>query len=190
MLSSLDTTTRKSARGTSPGSVYSQRCPATSDSWPTDTSSVATPRPMLVCIMSGDRQAGHHGERSPGSPWRRLDRYVGRSHDDEPEAIPREMSSRSASVSARRERRRAMGRIPPRQQHRANAAIWLIKSAPNLMQRLSRFPAAPDVTLLDRRKPKPFPSPHVNTTSQEQTYIRWCWHRPIECTPFYRDFKP
>ena len=26
----------------------------------------------------------------------------------------------------------------------------------DLMQRLSRFPSAPDVTLLDRRKPKPF----------------------------------
>src|SRR5262249_38733913 len=34
--------------------------------------------------------------------------------------------------------------------------------------------AAPNVTLLDCRKPKPFPWPHVNTTSQEQTYIRWC----------------
>src|SRR5215472_231157 len=52
--------------------------------------------------------------------------------------------------------------------------MWLIKGATNLMQRLSRFPAVPDVTLLDRRKPKPFPWPHVNTTSQEQTYIRWC----------------
>jgi hypothetical protein len=33
---------------------------------------------------------------------------------DEPEAIPREMSSRSAKVSARPERRRAAGAIPPR----------------------------------------------------------------------------
>ena len=33
--------------------------------------------------------------------------------------------------------------------------------APNLMQRLSRLPPAPDVTLLDRRKPKPFSWPHT-----------------------------
>src|SRR4029077_14620382 len=36
------------------------------------------------------------------------------SRIDEPEAIPREMSSRSASVSANRERRRAAGGMPPR----------------------------------------------------------------------------
>jgi hypothetical protein len=39
--------------------------------------------------------------------------------------------------------------------------MWLVKGAPNLMQRLSGFPSAPDVALLDRRKPKPFPWPHT-----------------------------
>ncbi len=52
--------------------------------------------------------------------------------------------------------------------------MWLVKGAPNLMQRLSRLPATPNVTLLDRRKPKPFPWPHTNTTFTEQIYIRWC----------------
>src|ERR1700722_8257763 len=66
------------------------------------------------------------------------------------------------------------GNAAPRQQHGANAAVWLVKSAPNLMQRLSRLPAAPNVTLLDRRKPKPHPSSHANTTFTEQIYIRWC----------------
>jgi hypothetical protein len=42
------------------------------------------------------------------------------------------------------------------------------------MQRLSRLPAAPNVTLLDRRKPKPHPSSDANTTFTEQIYIRWC----------------
>jgi hypothetical protein len=42
------------------------------------------------------------------------------------------------------------------------------------MQRLSRPPATPNVTLLDRRKPKPHPSSHANTTFTEQIYIRWC----------------
>src|ERR1022692_3284007 len=38
----------------------------------------------------------------------------------------------------------------------ANGVMWLFKRAPNLMQPLSRLPSAPDVALLDRRKPKPF----------------------------------
>ena len=39
--------------------------------------------------------------------------------------------------------------------------MWLVKGASNLMQRLSRLPAAPDLMLLDRRKPKPFPWLHT-----------------------------
>jgi hypothetical protein len=46
--------------------------------------------------------------------------------------------------------------------------VRLVKSAPNLMQRLSRLPAAPNVTLLDRRKPKPYPWSHANTTFTTQ----------------------
>jgi hypothetical protein len=52
--------------------------------------------------------------------------------------------------------------------------MWLVKGAPNLMQRLSRLPPAPNVTLLDRRKPKSLSWPHANTTFTQQTYIRWC----------------
>src|ERR1700686_4380462 len=61
-----------------------------------------------------------------------------------------------------------------RQQHRANAAMWLVKGAPNLMQRLSRLPPVPNVALLDRRKSKSLSWPHANTTFTQQTYIRWC----------------
>jgi hypothetical protein len=39
------------------------------------------------------------------------------------------------------------------------------------MQRLSRLPPAPNVTLLDRRKPKSLSWPHANTTFTQQTYI-------------------
>jgi len=39
--------------------------------------------------------------------------------------------------------------------------MWLVKGAPNLMQRLPGLPTTPEVTLLDRRKPKPFPWPHT-----------------------------
>jgi len=56
-------------------------------------------------------------------PWRTISRLtveVARlkpraiSRTDEPEAILRKISSRSARVSASRERRRAMGAMPPR----------------------------------------------------------------------------
>jgi hypothetical protein len=50
----------------------------------------------------------------------------------------------------------------------------LVKGAPNLMQRLSRLPPAPNVTLLDLRKSKSLSWPHANTTFTQQTYIRWC----------------
>jgi hypothetical protein len=49
--------------------------------------------------------------------------------------------------------------------------MFLAKGPPNFMQRLPRFPAIPDLTLLDRRKPKPFPWPHANTTFRKQIYI-------------------
>jgi len=52
--------------------------------------------------------------------------------------------------------------------------MGLVKSTPNLMLRLSRLPAAPNITFLDRRKPKPHPWPHANTTFTEQIYIKWC----------------
>ena len=116
---------RKSARATSPGSVYSQRCPATCGSRLADISSVARPKPKLVDLRHGrDRQDGHHGERPPGSRWRPHDpvrRAISRI--DEPEAIPREMSSRSARVSASRERRRAIGGIPPRGSNTARIEV-------------------------------------------------------------------
>jgi hypothetical protein len=52
--------------------------------------------------------------------------------------------------------------------------MGLVKGAPNLMQRLSRLPPAPNVTLIDRRKPKSLSWSHANTTFTQQTYIRWC----------------
>src|ERR1700691_1212355 len=42
------------------------------------------------------------------------------------------------------------------------------------MQRLARLPATPNLTLLDRGKPKPYPWSHANTTFTQQIYIRWC----------------
>src|ERR1700733_5704823 len=74
-------TTRKSARATSPESVYSQRCPATCGSRLADISSGARPKPKLVDLRHGrDSQDGHHAERPPGSLSRRHDPYIERSH--------------------------------------------------------------------------------------------------------------
>src|SRR5258707_14443744 len=39
--------------------------------------------------------------------------------------------------------------------------MWLVKGASDFIQRLSGLPPAPNVTLLDRRKPKPFSRPHT-----------------------------
>src|SRR5450432_1133426 len=58
-------------------------------------------------------------------------------------------------------------------------ALWshdgqeLIASS-DLMQRLPHLPPAPNVMLLDRRKPKSLSWPHANTTFTQHTYIRWC----------------
>src|SRR4029077_19012743 len=73
---------RKSARATSPGSVYSQRCPATCGSGPANNSSVARPSPKLDDPHHGrDRPDGHRAEKSPGSLWRPLDPVLGPSHE-------------------------------------------------------------------------------------------------------------
>jgi len=69
----------------------------------------------------GDLHHGHGRQDRP--PWRATSRPTvetarsrrpAMSRVDKPEAIPREMSSRSASVSASHERRRAAGAMPPR----------------------------------------------------------------------------
>src|ERR1700726_1024857 len=51
------------------------------------------------------------------------------------------------------------GNPTARQQQTANGSMWLVKGAPKLMPPRSLLPSAPDVTLLDRRKPKPFSWP-------------------------------
>src|SRR5208337_570289 len=60
-----------------------------------------------------------------------------------------------------------------RQQHSANRVVTLAVDAPDFMQRLPGLPSTPNVTLINRRKPKPSWS-HSNTTFPTQIYIRWC----------------
>ncbi len=85
------------------------------------------------------------------------------------------MSSRSAKVSANRERRRAAGGIPPPGNNTARMQLCgLSKARPISCSDCPALPAAPNVTLLDCRKSKPHPWSHANTTFTEQIYIRWC----------------
>src|SRR5215469_13820469 len=87
------------------------------------------------------------------------------------ETIPREMSSRSASVSASRDERwegcRHVATIP------CEWWMWLAISTPDLMQRLTGFPTDPDVGSLARRKSHPFSLGHRHPSLKE-TFIRWC----------------
>src|SRR5260370_21606061 len=99
---------------------------------------------------------------------------------DEPEAIPREMSSRSASVSVRGERRRAAGTIPPRCVSKNRMEPWPLpkvrpiscNDSPAFQRRhmsircsaesLSRFPCA------------------INTTFRKNDSYQMVLHRPVE----------
>jgi len=71
-------------------------------------------------------------------PWRATSRHTEQaarsrpraiSRIEQPEAIPREMSSRSAKVSAHRERRRAAGGIPPRGNNTARMQLCGLSKA-------------------------------------------------------------
>jgi hypothetical protein len=105
---------RKSAPATSPTPAYRQPSPATCGSRLEDTSSPAMRISRPAYPHRGlDKPNGHRGVSPLGSPLTPPDQGRWLSRIDEPEAIPREMSSRSAKVSARTERRRAAGAIPP-----------------------------------------------------------------------------
>src|SRR5580658_5377632 len=106
-------------------------------------------------------------------PWRATSRHTEEaarcrpraiSRIEEPEAIPREISSRSATVSAHRERRRSAGAIPPRGNNTARMQLCgLSKARPiscsdcPVFQRLqtSRFSIAESPNLIPRLMPTP-----------------------------------
>src|SRR5580658_959593 len=86
------------------------------------------------------------------------------SRIEQPEAIPREMSSRSATVSAHRERRRSAGAIPPRGNNTARIQLCGLSKARPIscsdcpaFQRLqtSRFSIAESPNLIPRLMPTP-----------------------------------
>ena len=111
------------------------------------------------------------------------------SRSGESEAIPREMSSRSASVSASPRTATSSGRnAAARQQHRANAAMWLVKGAPNLMQRLSRLPTGSkrsrfSIAESPNRCPALMPTPplHSRLTSDGVASTRFDYCTRFKC---------
>jgi hypothetical protein len=66
--------------------------------------------------------------------------------------------------------------------------VWLIEGAPDLVQRLTGFPSAPDVVLLDRSESKPFSCPHTTPPLTADLY-QMVLHRPVETTAFIRQCR-
>src|SRR5579864_7782478 len=67
--------------------------------------------------------------------------------------------------------------------------MFLAESAPDLMQRLSRLPSAPDVTLLGRRKPKPFSWLHTtppleSRLTSDGVASTYRMHPPYRTSPY------
>ena len=98
------------------------------------------------------------------------------SRIDEPEAIPREISSRSARVRARRDRRRAAGRIPPRGNNTDRMQLCSLPKARPIscgdcpaFQRSQTSPFS--IAESPNRFPGLMPTPPF---AKKQIYIRWC----------------
>ena len=138
-----------------------------------------------------DRPDSHHGEKSPGSRWRPRDPVVGQSHEAaNQEAIPREMSSRSASVSASRRTATSSGRnAAARQQHqrarcsyvgfcqrRAQSHAATVPPSTGSKRHASRSQKAQIVVLPS------LPTPPL----AQQTYIRWCCIDPSNAHRVYQ----
>jgi hypothetical protein len=106
---------------------------------------------------------------------------TGISRSDEPEAIPREMSSRSARVSASRERRRAAGGIPPQGNNKHRMLLCgLPKARPISCNDWPCFQRRQISDLSVRESLDRFPS-LINTILKQHVY-QIVLHRPIECT--------
>jgi len=108
------------------------------------------------------------------------------SRIDEPEAIPREMSSRSASVSASRERRRAAGGMPPGGNHTERMQLCgLSKARPISCGDCPAFHRLQTSRFSIAERPNRCPGliqHHLYTADLHQMVL----HRPIECTAFTR----
>ena len=130
---------RKSASATSPESVYSQRCSATSGGWKEGSAWAARPTARLLRPLDWlDTQGSYHDVRPPGSPSIPLALNIWQSHGStHRKPAPEERTPpycRSNSTVTRHQT--------------TNGGMFLAKSAPDLKQRLPRLPTTPHVALL------------------------------------------
>ena len=108
------------------------------------------------------------------------------SRIDESEAIPREISSRSARVRARGDRRRAAGRIPPRGSKTDRMQLCSLPKARPIScsdcPAFQRFQTSPfSIAESPNRFPGLMPTPPF-----QNRFISVVLHRPIECTALIR----
>ena len=108
------------------------------------------------------------------------------SRSGESEAIPREMSSRSASVSASRERRRAAGGMPPGGNHTERMQLCgLSKARPISCGDCPAFHRLQTSRFSIAERPNRCPGliqHHLYTADLHQMVL----HRPVKCTAFIR----
>src|SRR5690242_18888655 len=99
----------------------------------------------------------------------------------EPEAIPREISSRSARVRARRDRRRAAGLIPPRGNNTERMQLCsLPKARPISCSDCPAFQRFQTSSFSLAESPNRLPG-LISTPPPDSRFISVVLHRPIEC---------
>ena len=162
---------------------------ATSQEWPEGTAWAARPSPRPADPLHGlDTQDGHHDVRPPGSPSTQRARRLAISRIDEPEAIPREISSRSVRVRASSPRRRA-----PEQSHRdaPTDSEWTYaacqRPAQSCATTLTLSSAATHQPAAPRKVPRI--SLASLTPPRKEDLYQVVLHRPIECTRITGDVK-
>ena len=130
---------------------------------------------LVIGFIGSIHEVARHGGPPLGSPSTPPAATPWLSREStKPQAIPREMFSRSASVSVSR-RAPTRGRSNPAvlRQHKLNGHMVLAEGPSNLMQRLSRLPTA---HMSVRWIAESFTRLRcvINTTFREKIYSRWC----------------
>src|ERR1700684_1741840 len=131
--------------------------------------------PSLVIGIVGTIGRTHHGVRPPGTRRRPLGPDLARS----PESSNPKRSLGRCPLAPRRGVPLASGeeaRGEPLREVTTRRECSCAACQKRAQSHAATGPpsATPNVTLLDRRKPKPYPWSHANTTFTTQIYIRWC----------------
>src|ERR1019366_2781049 len=108
-------------------------------------------------ILSSPAMAGHLPAHPPGSSLETFGYRTNRRTGSDPS---RDVLSLGQCECERRAATGGRNNPTALRQHKLNRHVVLAKSAPNLVQRLSRLPAAPHVDPLVRQKLHPSPKRH------------------------------